>query len=93
MIALFLAAQLGAATLPSVLPPEQIAPPRTTVAPRSEIIQGRPVATSCAGSTGRLEASLAEPTALYRKGDRPAKGLKRWADYPEGAMCLIGAGR
>jgi hypothetical protein len=37
-----------------------------------------------------MEASLTEPTALYRKGDRPAKGLKRWADYPDAKACLLG---
>jgi hypothetical protein len=93
MIALFLAAQLGAATLPSALPLDQAALPRTVVVPRGMIVQPRPAAVACVGSVGRVEASLAEPAALYRKGDRPAKGLKRWADYPEGAMCLIGASR
>ena len=93
MIALFLAAQLGAATLPSILPPEQIVLPRIVAASRGTVLQARPVAAGCVGSPGRVEASVAEPTALYRKGDRPAKGLRRWADYPEASMCLIGAGR
>jgi hypothetical protein len=42
----------------------------------------------CPGA-GRLEASLPEPTALYRHGDRPAKGLKKWADYPDPKACLV----
>ncbi len=93
MIALILVAQLGAATLPNVLPIEQSALPKSVAAQRGTILQARPVAAGCVGSPGRVEASLAEPTALYRKGDRPAKGLKRWIDYPEAAVCLIGAGR
>lgn len=93
MIALFLAAQLGAATLPSLLPSEPPMLPRSVAAQRGTTLQARPVAAGCVGSPGRFEASLAEPAALYRKGDRPAKGLKRWVDYPEAAVCLIGAGR
>jgi len=41
----------------------------------------------------RMEVSLAEPTALYRKGDRPAKGLREWASYPTPQLCLIGGAR
>jgi hypothetical protein len=86
MIALVLAAQLIAADVPRN-------PPGAFVSPRAEIIQTLPRATACMGGVGRLEASLAEPAALYRKGDRPAKGLRRWADYPQASVCLIGAAR
>jgi hypothetical protein len=45
---------------------------------------------NCPGA-GRMEASLAEPTALYRAGDRPAVALRRWVDYPDGRGCLVEA--
>jgi len=91
MIAALLVAQLGAAQLMAADVPRN--PPGSFVSPKPEIIQALPRATPCMGHGGRLEASLAEPAALYRKGDRPAKGLRRWADYPQASVCLIGAGR
>lgn len=91
MIAMLLLAQLGAAQLMAAEVPRN--PPGNFVSPRAEIIQTLPKAVACMGSAGRLEASLAEPAALYRKGDRPAKGLRRWADYPQASVCLVGSGR
>lgn len=89
MIALLLAAQLSGA-LP-VSPDAQIF--STPPALRSqELIRSLPRKAVCKGEPGRLEAALIEPTALYRKGDRPAKGFKRWADYPDGVVCAVGAG-
>jgi hypothetical protein len=88
MIAMLLIAQLGAAQIAGADVPRP--PPSNFVSPKAEIIQTLPRATTCMGNAGRLEASLAEPAALYRKGDRPAKGLRRWTDYPQGALCLVG---
>ncbi|THD70938.1 hypothetical protein [Phenylobacterium sp.] len=90
MIALLLAAQLSG-QLPSN-PHAQIfgAPPE---AKSSEIIRALPPRALCAGDPGRLEASLAQPTAVYRKGDRPPHGLKNWVDYPNGQICLAEAAR
>jgi len=87
MIALLLIAQLGAADI------VRAAPPGNFITPRTEIVQALPKPGACMGAVGRLEASLAEPTALYRKGDRPAKGLRKWTDYPQPAFCQIGSGR
>ena len=94
MIALLLvaqmgAAQLGAAQLAAPLPADVL------VQPRPAFAQQRPFtsAAACSGTVGRMEASLAQPAALYRKGDRPAKGLRRWADFPEATLCAIGTGR
>jgi hypothetical protein len=91
MIATLLVAQLAAAQLIGADAPRN--PPGAFASPKAEIIQTLPRASACMGNVGRLEASLAEPAALYRKGDRPAKGLRRWADYPQASVCLIGAAR
>jgi hypothetical protein len=90
MIALLLAAQLSAQ--PPGGPRLQIfgAPPE---ARSSEIIRALPPKAPCAGDPGRLETSFAQPTAVYRKGDRPPHGLKNWVDYPNGQICLVEAGR
>ena len=89
MIALFLAAQLSAQPLIGQNSQLFRAPqPRS-----SEIIQALPRKSVCAADPGRLEVSLAQPAALYRKGDRPATGRKNWIDYPDGALCLVGGGR
>jgi hypothetical protein len=91
MIALLLAAQLGV-----VLPPGAVAgatpePSFVYVAgERREIIQRLQPSGSCPGA-GRMEASAGEPTALYRSGDRPARMMKRWVDYPAPKGCLVEA--
>jgi hypothetical protein len=91
MIALLLAAQISAAALPRGLPLETIPPPR------GELIRVLPLpasrAASCFGGAGRVEVGFAEPTALYRQGDRPAVGLRKWADYPTGSFCRVEAQR
>jgi len=89
IIALALAAQLSAQSpsLPSAL---LLRPPPLR---SSELIRTLPNRAVCDGSPGRLEASTAQPVALYRKGDRPAKGLRNWIDYPQGALCLVETGR
>jgi hypothetical protein len=87
MIALLLAAQLAAATLPQGSPLETIPPPRGYIVPPRGVIRALP-ATTCPGS-GRMEASFGKPTALYRYGDRPGKILRRWVDYPVPRSCLV----
>ena len=84
MIALLLAAQLSAAA-------PQAQPPAITPPAKGDFIQlrQRPKATNCLGNIGRMEVSFAQPAALYRKGDRPAQGLRKWADYPEPMLCAI----
>ena len=58
--------------------------------PRGEPLTSQlPRKSVCKGDPARMEVSLAEPIALYRKGDRPAKGLKNWADYPDGVLCAV----
>jgi hypothetical protein len=94
MIALLLAAQLSAA-LPSGPPPEAAAPSgpafaRNFPGARTGLIRTLPASGNCPGA-GRMEASLAQPMALYRSGDRPAKMYLRWADYPDPRMCQAGA--
>jgi hypothetical protein len=88
MIALLLAAQLSAAAPQAQ--PFAIAP-----AARGDFIQlrQRPKASNCLGSIGQMEVSFAQPAALYRKGDRPARGFRKWADYPEPMLCAVEAGR
>lgn len=95
MIALLLAAQIGAAALPQGLPLETVPPPRGYITPgrATDIIRTLPATKACGADLGRMEVSLAQPTALYRKGDRPAKGLRDWVDYPQGQLCLVEAGR
>jgi hypothetical protein len=85
MIALLLAAQLSAQLSTSHLELFR------SVAPHergSEIVSALPPPKPCGASVGRMEVSLAQPAALYRKGDRPAKGMKNWVDYPNGQLCL-----
>ena len=90
MIALLLAVQLSAQALPAA-PPAQLFAPPSPIHP-SEIIRALPKKAPCGGpNAGRLEASFAQPAALYRKGDRPAHGLKNWIDYPDGQLCLVSA--
>jgi hypothetical protein len=86
MIALLLAAQLAAA-------PPQIQAQRPVRS--DELIRTLPGKTACVGSPpGHMEVSLpVKPAALYRHGDRPAKGLKNWADYPDGSVCLVEAAK
>jgi hypothetical protein len=63
----------------------------TPVAPRSSgLIKTLPRNVACKNDLSRMEVSFAQPAALYRHGDRPAKGLKNWVDYPDGALCLVG---
>jgi hypothetical protein len=91
MIAMLLAAQIASAALPQGLPLETIPPPTGYIAPArpGEIIRTLP-SKGCGANVGRMEVSLAQPIALYRKGDRPAKGLRNWIDYPNGQLCLVG---
>ncbi|HEY3950192.1 hypothetical protein [Phenylobacterium sp.] len=91
MIALLLATQLSAQTLAA--PPA--APQPSILRPSSELIRILPGARTCMDNPpGHTEVSLkATPTALYRQGDRPAKGLRKWADYPDGTLCNVEAGR
>ena len=98
MIAMLLAAQLSAEIMRGV-PADTVAPPRGNAVQTSRPLPGFPgglarivPSGNCPGA-GRMEASLPEPTALYRKGDRPAKGLKYWADYPDPKACLVGGDR
>ncbi|HEX3366138.1 hypothetical protein [Phenylobacterium sp.] len=92
MIALLLAAQLSAQALPAA-PAVQLFDAASQTR-SSEIIRALPKKGVCGGpNAGRLEVSLAEPAALYRKGDRPAHGLKNWIDYPNGQLCLVEAAR
>jgi hypothetical protein len=94
MIAMLLAAQIAAA-LPQGLPLETIPPARGSIAPgrAGDIMRTGPAAKSCDLASGRLEVSMAQPAALYRKGDRPAKGFRNWVDYPQGQLCLVETGR
>ena len=88
MIALLLAAQLSAAA-PQAQPPAA-APP--TKGDFVQLLQ-RPKASNCLGNIGQMEVSFVRPAALYRQGDRPARGLRKWADYPEPMLCAVEAGR
>jgi len=93
MIALLLAAQLSATALPKGLV-ETIPPPRAFTPPGRPAEFVRPFPRkACGAELGKLEVSTALPTALYRKGDRPAKGLREWTDYPDGGLCLVEAAR
>jgi hypothetical protein len=87
MIALLLAAQLVgvAAANPQVQNFAQAPAERS-----GELIRVLPRKAVCKGDPAQMEVSLAIPTALYRQGDRPPKGLKNWADYPEGVLCAVG---
>jgi hypothetical protein len=95
MIAMLLAAQLSAG-IPHGLPLDVVPSPRggiTRIVPTQEngLIRILPRLKSECPGAGRLEASLAEPTALYRAGDRPAVALRKWIDYPDGRGCLVEA--
>ncbi|THD57759.1 hypothetical protein [Phenylobacterium sp.] len=91
MIALLLAAQLSAQA-PLADPHAQLFdPPSQTRA--GDIIRTLPAKSACAGAAGRMEVSLAQPAALYRHGDRPAKVFGYWAAYPDGHLCLTETGR
>jgi hypothetical protein len=91
MIALLLAAQIaGQASLAN--PNVQLfgAPPQARA---DEIIRTLRAKGGCAANPGRMEVSLAQPAALYRKGDRPPKMLGYWAAYPDGQLCPAEATR
>ena len=90
MIALILAAQL-AADLPAN--PRLLTFAGAPSVTSGELIRRLPGKSLCMANPGRIEASMAQPTALYRKGDRPAKGLRNWVDFPDGGLCLVEAGR
>ncbi|MBS0333289.1 MAG: hypothetical protein JSS35_11015 [Proteobacteria bacterium] len=89
MIALLLATQLSAQAF--------VAPPTSPdrVRPANELVRVLPGRQACVNDPpGHMEVSLkATPSALYRHGDRPARGLRRWADYPDGALCAVEAAR
>jgi hypothetical protein len=89
MIAMLLAAQIASAALPQGARLEAVPPPRGYIAPVAGLIRGLP-AKNCPGA-GRMEVSFGKPIALYRSGDRPAKRLLRWADYPDPRMCAVEA--
>ncbi len=86
MIALLLASQIVGVVQsnPNLQSFAAPAPPRS-----SEIIRQLPHRAACKNDLGRLEVSFGQPIALYRQGDRPAKGLKNWADYPDAAICSV----
>lgn len=88
MIALLLAAQLAVPFNPNVQTFEAAAPPRP-----SEIIRFLPHKAACKNELGRMEASYAQPIAIYRQGDRQAKVLKNWIDYPNGVLCSVAAAK
>jgi hypothetical protein len=93
MIALLLAAQLSAAVQGGPLyqfPPLNSATVRGALGVGSELIRTLPAPATCPGA-GRMEASLARPMALYRKGDRPPRMYLKWADYPDGRLCHVEA--
>lgn len=88
MIALLLAVQLSAQPL--------VTPRVEAPAPSGRLpgfIRTPPSKGLCAGNPGHLEVSLAEPAALYRRGDRPPKGLRDWVSYPNPRLCLVEASR
>ncbi len=88
MIALLLAAQLAVPFNPNAQTFDAAAPPHS-----SEIIRFLPHKAACKNDLGRLEASYAQPIALYRHGDRQAKVLKNWIDYPNGVLCSVEAAK
>ncbi|HEY2752550.1 hypothetical protein [Phenylobacterium sp.] len=94
MIAMLLAAQL-ATGIAHGLPMEASSSPNIAmIAPhKGDLLQPRSRPSNCFGGAGRMEVSFAEPAALYRKGDRPAHGLRNWVDFPEGSLCLVGTGQ
>jgi hypothetical protein len=90
MIALLLAAQISGIVPfnPSIQNFVAPAPPHS-----SEIIKFLPHKAACNPDLGRMEAAYAQPIALYRQSDRPAKVLKNWIDYPNGVMCSVEAAK
>jgi hypothetical protein len=88
MIAMLLAAQIGAAALPQGAALEAAPPAPGYLARAAGLLHVLP-AKACPGAAGRVEASFAQPAALYRSGDRPPKALKHWADYPDPRSCLV----
>lgn len=87
MIALLLAAQLSAAA-PQAQPPAVVPPAK------GDFVElQRRKATNCIGNIGQMEVSYLKPAALYRHGDRPPQGLRRWADYAEPMLCIVSTGR
>jgi hypothetical protein len=97
MIALLLAAQISAEIVRGmpidVVPPPKSAVVRVVPTEGAGIVRRFPVAKSDCPGAGRMETSLAKPMALYRKGDRPAKPLLDWTDYPDAHGCLVEAAR
>jgi hypothetical protein len=85
MLALVLAAQLTV----QMPPVPQVQLFRWPVQSRTAGVISALPSKACGAALGRLEVSLAQPTALYRQGDRPAKGLRRWVDYPDGQLCRV----
>lgn len=95
MIAMLLAAHLSAEIMRG-MPVDQMPPPRAArvdIVPTlgNGLIRVLPMQKGSCPGAGRMEVSLAEPTALYRAGDRPAVALRRWVDYPEGRYCHVEA--
>ena len=95
MIAMLLAAQLSAEIMRGM--PQDVVPPpdpklvlMAAAPPLPGFFRRLPMAKSCPGA-GRMEASYAEPAALYRHGDRPAVTLRKWVDYPDGRFCQVEA--
>lgn len=86
MIAMLLAAQLSA-EIGRGMPADVVSPAK------GELIRILPRPSRCFGGKGRMEVSFAKPTALYRKGDRPAKMYLRWIDYPAAKTCLTETAR
>lgn len=94
MIAMLLAAQIAAAAVPHSVGIETAPPPQGFITPlRSDEIARTLPGKGCAPAVGQMEVSMAQPTALYRRGDRPARGLKNWVDYPDGQLCRVEATR
>lgn len=86
MIALLLAAQLSAQAPPT----PQVQLFKAPIQARTAGVVAALPSKACGAPLGRMEVSLlTQPAALYRQGDRPATGLKKWADYPDGQLCLV----
>ena len=93
MIAMLLAAQLSAEIVRG-MPADAVAPPNAAAVRaqpfhRGGLITALPAPANCLGA-GRMEASFADPAALYRNGDRPPKMYLRWESYPDGRLCRLG---
>jgi hypothetical protein len=97
MIAMLLAAQLSAEIvrgmpLDAVPHPNAALVSMAAAQPLPGLVRRLPIAKGCPGA-GRMEASFAEPAALYRHGDRPAVTLRKWVDFPDGRYCQVEAMR